>query len=236
MTIERATEVCQTTPGCNYCTWTAGVGGKVEAWANCEDQRAYTPAGVAKTYKMVPNAWCPTTPVVGEYAQIDSGQTQLLSAVVVRGRGQEFDNQYVTSFKVSVSDSQNSGYVEVDSGKIFAGNVDAFTSITVKFNQPVMGRYVRILPQTYKGYMALRWGIILFTPASVPIAANIWVFDRAYDMGSQKRMTLVDCQASGWAARCGSTADYRIDPDDPGWEICPSSMLAISRSCLFTNA
>ncbi|EKX45742.1 hypothetical protein GUITHDRAFT_43265, partial [Guillardia theta CCMP2712] len=103
-------------------------------------------------------AWSAKQNKVGEWMQIDGGEIQSIAGVVVQGR-RDWD-QWVTTFKVEVSDDGGK-WVEVECGRIFDGNSDRNTKVYVPFPTPVVGRYVRIYPQTWTNHMSMRAAILL---------------------------------------------------------------------------
>eukprot|EP00960_Hanusia_phi_P074325 768213-Hanusia_phi.AAC.3 len=103
-------------------------------------------------------AWSAKQSKVGEWMQIDGGEIQSIAGVVVQGRRD--NDQWVTTFKVEVSDD-GSKWVQVECGRIFDGNSDRNTKVFVPFPTPVVGRYVRIYPQTWVNFLSMRAAILL---------------------------------------------------------------------------
>ena len=103
-------------------------------------------------------AWCPRSNEVGEWIQVDFSNRWKIHAVATQGRDRV--NQWVTSYKLGYSDD---GYTFIfiqkanDNEHIFTGNTDRDTVVTNEFDSPVIARYFRLYPQTYYGYMCMRW-------------------------------------------------------------------------------
>ncbi len=50
---------------------------------------------------------------------------------------------------------------DIECGKTFTANSDMFSKVTNMFDNPVLATYVRILPQTWYGWMSMRAGLLL---------------------------------------------------------------------------
>ena len=105
-------------------------------------------------------AWSARRNRVGEYIQADFGQLQQIQAVATQGK-QAFD-QWVTSYKFAYStDGVTYHYITSDDGsdRVFGGNSDRNTVVEHSFDVPIVARLVRLYPQTWNDYMALRWEV-----------------------------------------------------------------------------
>ena len=105
-------------------------------------------------------AWRADSNTVGEYIQADFGQLQRIQAVATQGRADT--NYWVTSYKFAYStEGVTYDYVTSDDGsdRVFAGNSDRNTVVEHSFDVPIIARFVRLYPQTYVIYMALRWKV-----------------------------------------------------------------------------
>eukprot|EP00121_Abeoforma_whisleri_P001351 Awhi_evm1s1199 len=110
-------------------------------------------------------SWSVGSLVVGEYYQIDIGSLQKVAGVITQGRNPNPNDGYgygqsVTSYTVEYSNDLNS-WQKVNDDFIFTGNYDSTNhKVTNKFS-PVLARYVRIYPQTWKNHMSMRAGVLL---------------------------------------------------------------------------
>jgi hypothetical protein len=87
-----------------------------------------------------------------QWIQLDNGKVGTISGVITQGR-KNFD-QWVKTFKVKYKDETGTWW-DVD-GKTFNGNVDRNTKVTTTFSKPVVARYIRIYPQTWRGHQSMR--------------------------------------------------------------------------------
>ena len=94
----------------------------------------------------------------GQWVQSDTGFEQSILGVVTQGRHDA--EAWVTSFKVAVSKDGKS-WTWVGCGRVFDGNIDRGTQLQSLFYEPVLARYVRIYPETWKGSIGMRVGVIV---------------------------------------------------------------------------
>jgi len=94
----------------------------------------------------------------GEWIQFDTGFEQSILGVVTQGRHDE--EAWVTSFKVAVS-KDGKTWTWIGCGRVFDGNIDRGTRLESLFYEPVLARYVRIYPETWKGSIGMRVGAIV---------------------------------------------------------------------------
>lgn len=89
-----------------------------------------------------------------------------LSGVVTQGRGgSRCHSQWVTSYKVRVSDDGMS-WSDVDGGNVFSGNTGCHGNVENKFASLVETRFVRIVVQTWNRHISMRSGVILCQDAA----------------------------------------------------------------------
>ena len=93
-----------------------------------------------------------------QYVVMDTGEIQSIAGVVTQGR--RGYNQWVTSFKVQVSDDGDSWRM-IHCGRIFQGNTDQNTKVKTKFDYPVRSRFVKIEPQSWVGHLSMRAGVLI---------------------------------------------------------------------------
>ena len=106
-------------------------------------------------------SWTTEENTVGEYIQADFGQLQRIQAIATQGR-QDYD-QWVTSYQLAYStDGVTYHYVTSDddgSDRVFGGNIDQNTVVEHSLDVLIVARFVRLYPQTYHHWMALRWEV-----------------------------------------------------------------------------
>ena len=107
-------------------------------------------------------AWAADENRVGEYIQADFGQLQRIQAIATQGMPHG-GLVWVTSYKFAYStDGVTYHYVTRDddgSDRVFVGNIDNDTVVEHSFDVSIVARFVRLYPQTYVSYMALRWEV-----------------------------------------------------------------------------
>ncbi|XP_061179555.1 hemocytin-like [Saccostrea echinata] len=135
--------------------------------------------------------WMPATDTKSEYLQIDFLQQAYLTGVTTQGRPDA--TTYVTSYKVQFSTDGNNWNTYREAGaeniatlltsltknyelyfilKIFSANIDSSTPVTYYFTSPLHARFLRILPQTWQGKIALRvevFGCPVTYPTTTPL-------------------------------------------------------------------
>jgi hypothetical protein len=108
-------------------------------------------------------AWAAGYQNTNQWIQVSSITPQFWAGVMTQGRADK--DQWVTSYKVQYSDD-GVNWQYVDNGEIFTGNTDRNTLQTSLFSTPVVARTLRIVPQTWYGYLSLRFDAIIQTTES----------------------------------------------------------------------
>jgi hypothetical protein len=109
-------------------------------------------------------SWSADGTIPGQWMQINAQDSnrhpQWIVGVTIQGRKYS-SPQYVTSYKVSV----DGVFVNAaDGGQIFAGTPsksEENVRITTNLETPVLGKLVRIWPQTFEGHMSMRAGLVI---------------------------------------------------------------------------
>ena len=104
-------------------------------------------------------AWATDANTVGEYIQADFGQLQRIQTVATQGR-HDWD-QWMTSYKFAYStDGVTYPYVKNADGsdRVFGGSSDRNTVVEHSLDV-LVARFVRLYPQTYYSWTALRWEV-----------------------------------------------------------------------------
>ena len=72
----------------------------------------------------------------------------------MQGRGDA--DWWVKTIKISYT-LNGKTWLNVDDGKIFEANTDRSQKVRINFKEPVYARALRIYPQSWNGYMSLRF-------------------------------------------------------------------------------
>ncbi|XP_035390587.1 neuropilin-2a isoform X2 [Electrophorus electricus] len=107
------------------------------------------------------NAWTPSEDSNKEYIQVDLHFLKVLTGVATQGAVSKVTQKsyYVTTFKLEVSTNGEDWmiYRHGKNHKVFHANTDPLEVVLNRVPQPVLARYVRIRPQTWKNGIALRF-------------------------------------------------------------------------------
>ncbi|KAI3356486.1 hypothetical protein L3Q82_017693, partial [Scortum barcoo] len=107
------------------------------------------------------NGWTPNEDSNREYIQVDLHTLKVLTGIATQGAiSKETQKSYhVTTFKLEVSTNGEDWmvYRHGKNHKVFHANVDATEVVLNRIPQPVLARFVRIRPQTWKNGIALRF-------------------------------------------------------------------------------
>uniref|UniRef100_A0A3B4U9T4 Neuropilin n=1 Tax=Seriola dumerili TaxID=41447 RepID=A0A3B4U9T4_SERDU len=107
------------------------------------------------------NAWTPNEDSNREYIQVDLHTLKVLTGIATQGAiSKETEKTYyVTTFKLEVSTNGEDWmvYRHGKNHKVFHANADATDVVLNRIPQPVLARFVRIRPQTWKNGIALRF-------------------------------------------------------------------------------
>ncbi|XP_043965826.1 neuropilin-2a isoform X1 [Gambusia affinis] len=107
------------------------------------------------------NAWTPSEDSNKEYIQVDLHFLKVLTGIATQGAISKETQKayYVTSFKLEVSTNGEDWmvYRHGKNHRIFHANTDPAEVVLNRVPQPVLARFVRIRPQTWKNGIALRF-------------------------------------------------------------------------------
>ncbi|XP_077576681.1 neuropilin-2a isoform X1 [Stigmatopora nigra] len=107
------------------------------------------------------NAWTPSEDSNKEYIQVDLQFLKVLTGIATQGAvSKETQKSYfVTAFKLEVSTNGEDWmiYRHGKNHKVFHGNTDPAEVVLNRVSQPVLARFVRIRPQTWRNGIALRF-------------------------------------------------------------------------------
>jgi len=102
--------------------------------------------------------WLAASNTDGQFMQIDLRKVKVVSGVVTQGRQDWYE--WVTAFSVQVSENGDS-WTDVQCGNWFQGNTNRHSRLKTMFDEPVMARYVKIMPKRWRGRVAMRAGVLL---------------------------------------------------------------------------
>ncbi|XP_051508777.1 adipocyte enhancer-binding protein 1-like isoform X2 [Myxocyprinus asiaticus] len=103
-------------------------------------------------------AWCANPEEKVHWIELDARTLTEFTGVITQGRDDPLESDYVSSYYVAFSNDSrewsvlHDGYAEW----LFFGNSDKSTPVLTQFMEPVVGRYIRILPQSWNGTMCMR--------------------------------------------------------------------------------
>lgn len=107
------------------------------------------------------NAWTPSEDSNKEYIQVDLHFLKVLTGIATQGAVSKETQKsyYVTTFKLEVSTNGEDWmvYRHGKNHKVFHANTDPAEVVLNRVPQPVLARFVRIRPQSWKNGIALRF-------------------------------------------------------------------------------
>uniref|UniRef100_A0A3Q3M6A2 Neuropilin n=1 Tax=Mastacembelus armatus TaxID=205130 RepID=A0A3Q3M6A2_9TELE len=107
------------------------------------------------------NGWTPSEDSNREYIQVDLHTLKVLTGIATQGAISKETQKayYVNTFKLEVSTNGEDWmvYRHGKNHKVFHANTDATEVVLNRIPQPVLARFVRIRPQTWKNGIALRF-------------------------------------------------------------------------------
>uniref|UniRef100_A0A674NKK0 Neuropilin n=1 Tax=Takifugu rubripes TaxID=31033 RepID=A0A674NKK0_TAKRU len=107
------------------------------------------------------NGWTPNEDSNREYIQVDLHTLKVVTGIATQGAISKETQKayYVTTFKLEVSTNGEDWmvYRHGKNHKVFHANTDATEVVLNRIPQPVLARFVRIRPQTWKNGIALRF-------------------------------------------------------------------------------
>nr|XP_015195686.1 PREDICTED: adipocyte enhancer-binding protein 1 [Lepisosteus oculatus] len=103
-------------------------------------------------------AWCAESEETQHWFELDARRETEFTGVITQGRDSQIHNDFVTSYYVAFSNDSREWTVLHDgySEWMFFGNVDKDTPVMSQFVEPVVARYIRVLPQSWNGSLCMR--------------------------------------------------------------------------------
>ncbi|XP_017323547.1 inactive carboxypeptidase-like protein X2 isoform X1 [Ictalurus punctatus] len=113
-------------------------------------------------YDMNGGAWCANPEEKVHWIELDTRTLTEFTGVITQGRDDPIENDYVTTYYVAFSNDSREWTVLHDgySEWLFFGNSDKHTPVMSQFMEPVVARYIRILPQSWNGTACMRMEVL----------------------------------------------------------------------------
>uniref|UniRef100_A0A3Q3JBA5 Neuropilin n=1 Tax=Monopterus albus TaxID=43700 RepID=A0A3Q3JBA5_MONAL len=168
------------------------------------------------------NAWTPSEDSNKEYIQVDLQFLKVLTGIATQGAisKETQKSYYVTTFKLEVSTNGEDWmvYRHGKNHKIFHANTDPAEVVLNRVPQPVLARFVRIRPQTWKNGIALRFELYGCQITDAPCS----------DLQGLLSGLLPDAQISASSSRdvVWSPGSARLVASRSGWFPAPAQPLA----------
>ncbi|XP_029597217.1 neuropilin-2 isoform X1 [Salmo trutta] len=170
----------------------------------------------------IDNAWTPSEDSTKEYIQVDLHFLKVLTGIATQGAVSKETQKsyYVTTFKLEVSTNGEDWmtYRYGKNHKIFHANTDPSEVVLNRVPQPVLARFVRIRPQSWKSGIALRFELYGCQIIDAPCS----------EMQGLLSGLLPDAQISASSARdmLWSPGNARLVASHSGWFPGPAQPLA----------
>uniref|UniRef100_A0A8C1AQ45 Neuropilin n=1 Tax=Cyprinus carpio carpio TaxID=630221 RepID=A0A8C1AQ45_CYPCA len=168
------------------------------------------------------NAWTPNEDSNKEYIQVDLHFLKVLTGIATQGAVSKETHKpyFVTTFKLEISTNGEDWmiYRYGKNHKVFYANVDPSEVVLNRIPQPVLARFVRIRPQTWKNGIALRFELYGCQITDAPCS----------EMQGMLSGLLPDSQISASSMRDihGATGAARLVASRSGWFPSPTQPVA----------
>uniref|UniRef100_A0A4W4E144 Neuropilin n=1 Tax=Electrophorus electricus TaxID=8005 RepID=A0A4W4E144_ELEEL len=168
------------------------------------------------------NAWTPSEDSNKEYIQVDLHFLKVLTGIATQGAVSKETQKayYVTTFKLEVSTNGEDWmiYRHGKNHKVFHANTDPLEVVLNRIPQPILARFVRIRPQTWKNGIALRFELYGCQITDAPCS----------EMQGMLSGLLPDSQISASSMRDihGSMGAARLVASRSGWFPSPAQPVA----------
>ncbi|XP_008300253.1 inactive carboxypeptidase-like protein X2 [Stegastes partitus] len=126
---------------------------------------------------MIGGAWCANSEDRIHWLEIDARRETEFTGVITQGRDSLNESDFVTSYFLAFSNDSrewttiHDGYADW----LFFGNSDKDTPVMNQLAEPVLARYIRIIPQSWNGSLCMRLEVLgcpLPDPAEVQYRQN----------------------------------------------------------------
>ncbi|XP_052335070.1 inactive carboxypeptidase-like protein X2 isoform X1 [Oncorhynchus keta] len=107
-------------------------------------------------------AWCPNQEDNIHWFEVDARKVTEFTGIITQGRDSRNESDFVTSYYVQFSNdsrewtTMNDGY----SDWLFFGNSDKDTPVLNQLAEPILARYIRVIPQSWNGSCCMRLEVL----------------------------------------------------------------------------
>ncbi|XP_041755233.2 adipocyte enhancer-binding protein 1 [Coregonus clupeaformis] len=107
-------------------------------------------------------AWCPNQEDKIHWFEIDARRATEFTGIITQGRDSRNESDFVTSYYVQFSNdsrewtTMNDGY----SDWLFFGNSDKDTPVLNQLAEPILARYIRVIPKSWNGSCCMRLEVL----------------------------------------------------------------------------
>ncbi|XP_038073096.1 retinoschisin-like [Patiria miniata] len=108
-----------------------------------------------------PAAWCARPVDTNQWIRVDLGKSTTVTGLITQGRS--YSDVWTKTYKVKYSsDNAAWAYVTDKTGnpKVFPGNTDDDSQVTVYFPAPLHTRFIQIEPQSWTRYICIRFELL----------------------------------------------------------------------------
>uniref|UniRef100_A0A671VN56 AE binding protein 1 n=1 Tax=Sparus aurata TaxID=8175 RepID=A0A671VN56_SPAAU len=122
-------------------------------------------------------AWCANSEDSNHWFEIDARKETEFTGVITQGRDSAIENDFVTSYFLAFSNDSrewttiHDGYADW----LFFGNSDKDVPVMNQLAEPMLARYIRIIPQSWNGSLCMRLEVLgcpVHDPADVQYRQN----------------------------------------------------------------
>ncbi|OCT65628.1 hypothetical protein XELAEV_18041868mg [Xenopus laevis] len=109
------------------------------------------------------NAWRPQVDATGQWLQVDFGRRMKVTGLIVQGARSVFTPMFISQFSLSYSNDVHTWEILSEPNghrKIFPGNQDPETPFSITLDTPIITRFLRLHPESWKGGIALRMEVL----------------------------------------------------------------------------
>uniref|UniRef100_A0A667WAQ4 AE binding protein 1 n=1 Tax=Myripristis murdjan TaxID=586833 RepID=A0A667WAQ4_9TELE len=107
-------------------------------------------------------AWCANAEDKIHWFEIDARKETEFTGIITQGRDSQIESDYVSSYYLAFSNDSREWTTIHDgySDWLFFGNSDKDTPVMNQLAEPVVARYIRIIPQSWNGTLCMRLEVL----------------------------------------------------------------------------
>ena len=182
-----------------------------DAQIMASSRRSLAYAGAAGRIGNRDSCWAAAANAPGEYLQVDIGEIKVLTALAVQGNPSA--EEWVTAYHLSTSfDGVHwSSYAENSNqpARLFEGCADQSTAVQQTLRNPVLTRFVRLIPVEWHGALAMRLEVFAYSVGYPLGVANRTISDFCMMCSSA-----LDADHQACHARLGAASAWTPKPED----------------------